>query len=151
MIGTCKNYLLLIKTEHKSKPGTLGFQKSMSEADKPTPVRLQLRPEHVAWMQCQINFTTARFNTGDKQEKSIITSTGPFVVTWNFAKVKAGKLYDYTIKHYDETVVSDNFIYGADKNIICVLPSNVEMIRKSTLQTPTRLLKSRSSIVNSPY
>jgi hypothetical protein len=66
---------------------------------KPVPIRLQLRPEHVAWMQSVVSFTAAKFNTGeDGSEKAIITSTGPYVITWNFRKVKAGKLYDYQIK-----------------------------------------------------
>jgi hypothetical protein len=123
------------------------FQKSY----KTTPRRLQLKPEHVAWMGKNVSFTPAKFNTGEGEEKTIITSSGPYVITWNFRRVKAGKLYDYSIKMYSEDVVADNFKFGADKSIIVALASNVEMTNKSQLQTPTKLLKSRHDIVNSPY
>ena len=73
------------------------------------PKRLQLKPEHVAAMNCPVSFTPARFNTGEGgEEKTIITSSGPFVVTWNFRRVKSGKLYDYNIKKYADNVVADN-------------------------------------------
>jgi VID27 C-terminal WD40-like domain len=99
-----------------------------------------------------VSFTPARFNTGDNSlEKTIITSTGPYVITWNFRHVKNGKTHEYNIKKYNEDVVADNFKYGQDKNIIVALGSNVELVSKSSLQTPTKLLKSRSAVVNSPY
>ena len=79
---------------------------------KPVPRRLQLRPEHVSFLGGTIKFTPARFNitsSNDEEEASIVTSTGPYVITWNFRRVKQGKLYDYTIKQYHETIVADNF------------------------------------------
>lgn len=116
------------------------------------PKRLQLKPEHVAWMGVEISFTPAKFNTSvSGEETSIVTSSGPFVISWNFNRVKVGHLTSYTIKRYDDNVVADNFKFGADKRIIVALQDNVEMISKSTLQTPTKMLKSRSTIVNSPY
>ncbi|KAJ3090213.1 hypothetical protein HK100_007514, partial [Physocladia obscura] len=160
VIATCKNYLLLVCTDgrdSKSANGTFsGFNKSLGD-QKPFPVRLQLRPEHVAWMGGSVSFTAARFNTssgnesGEFEETSIVTSTGPFVVTWNFRRVKQGKLNDYTIKQYANDIVADNFKFGEDRNIIVALPEDVHMISKKSLQTPTKMLKSRSSIVNSPF
>lgn len=42
-----------------------------------------------------------RFNTGKDQEaNAIVTSTGEFVVAWDFAKVKKGQLDKYEIKKY---------------------------------------------------
>lgn len=80
-------------------------------------------------MGVPISFTPARFNSGQGElEKSIITSTGPYVITWNFRKVKGGRLHEYSIKKYTEDVVADNFKYGADRSIIVALPSNVEMV-----------------------
>jgi hypothetical protein len=138
---------LVIETQVQGESKS-AFEKSI----KTKPKRLQLKPEHVAWMGHNIHFTPAKFDTGENtMEKSIITSTGPYVITWNFRKVKNGRLHEYNIKKYGENVVADNFKYGADKNIIVALPSNVEMVSKSTLQTPTKMLKSRSNIVNSPY
>lgn len=147
ILATCATYLLVIETQVQGETKS-AFEKSI----KTKPKRLQLKPEHVAWMGHNISFTPARFDTGENSmERSIITSTGPYVITWNFRKVKNGRLHEYNIKKYGENVVADNFKYGADKSIIVALPSNVEMVSKSTLQTPTKMLKSRSNIVNSPY
>ncbi|KAI8897366.1 VID27 cytoplasmic protein-domain-containing protein [Globomyces pollinis-pini] len=148
ILATCETYLMVIDTEMKGETKN-AFQKSI----KTQPRRLQLKPEHVAWMGQRISFTPARFNTSSEtsMEKTIVTSTGPYVITWNFRKVKQGKYHDYSIKQYSETVVADNFKYGADRSIIVALPSNVEMVSKNNLQTPTKMLKSRNSIVNSPY
>ena len=35
-----------------------------------------------------------------QEENAIVTSTGPFVVAWDFAKVKKGHLDKYEIKKY---------------------------------------------------
>ncbi|KAI8803463.1 VID27 cytoplasmic protein-domain-containing protein [Cladochytrium replicatum] len=156
IVATCKTYILLVNTEIPSDEGGVtgsgptGFQKPMGEK-KPHPKRLQLKPEHVAWMGTEVNFTPAHFNAGEGDEKSIVTSTGPFVITWNFRRVKQGKLWDYQIKKYADNVVADNFKFGADRNIIVTLPGNVEMVSKTRLQTPTKMLKSRNGVVNSPY
>ncbi|KAL2916295.1 Vacuolar import and degradation protein 27 [Polyrhizophydium stewartii] len=147
LLATCQTYLLLIETEAGE---TSGFTKSLGDK-KPMPKRLQLRPEHAAWMGERISFTPARFNTGDSLERTIVTSTGSYIITWNFRQVKNGKLNDYSVKKYADKVVADNFKYGADRSIIVTLPENVEMVSKRALQTPTKMLKSRSDIVNSPY
>lgn len=40
-----------------------------------------------------------RFNQGEgKEENAIVTSTGQYVVAWDFAKVKKGQLDKYEIK-----------------------------------------------------
>lgn len=42
-----------------------------------------------------------RFNQGEGQEENaIITSTGQFIVAWDFKKVKKGQLDKYEIKKY---------------------------------------------------
>lgn len=149
VLATCKTYLILIDTKVEGQEKS-GFQKSMG-SNKPVPKRLQLKPEHVASMASAISFTPARFNTGEGEEKSIITSTGKWIVTWNFRKVKNNQLSSYMIKEYQDQVVADSFKFGQDRNIIVALNDNVEMVSKSTLMTPTKMLKSRSNIVNSPY
>ena len=43
----------------------------------------------------------SRFNMGEGQEENaIVTSTGQFVVAWDFAKVKKGHLDKYEIKKW---------------------------------------------------
>ena len=81
-----------------------------------------------------------RFNQGEGQvENAIITSTGQYVIAWDFEKVKKGKLDKYDIKksvatpallrlgtgvlscftfRYEDHVVQDNFKFGDDKNIV---------------------------------
>ncbi|KAI8904058.1 VID27 cytoplasmic protein-domain-containing protein [Gorgonomyces haynaldii] len=148
VLATCPTYLLLIDT-HVADQKQSGFEKSIAKQAKPK--RLVLKPEHVAWMNTEISFTPAKFNMGTDQERSIVTSTGKWVISWNFRQVRQGKLHSYSIRQYDDHVVADNFVFGQDRNIIVALQNDVEMISKSSLQTPTKMLKSRSSIVNSPY
>lgn len=150
IIATCKNYLLLINTEMED--GVQGFTKSMGKK-KPAPKRLQLKPEHVAFMGSQVSFTPARFSTGSAEERSIITSTGPYVITWNLRRVKQGKLFDYQIKRYEDNVVADNFRFGQDRNIVVTLPDHVTMISKKSLSapTPSAFSKSRNNVVDSPF
>lgn len=101
LVATCKTYLLLLDTligEGRYK-GQLGFDRSFPADAKPTPRRLQLKPEHVAYMGSQVSFSPAKFNSGlDQEETNIVTSSGQFVIAWNFAKVKKGRLDAYEIK-----------------------------------------------------
>ncbi|KAJ3736290.1 VID27 cytoplasmic protein-domain-containing protein [Lentinula guzmanii] len=161
IVATTKTYLLLIDTligEGKYQ-GSLGFDRSFPATAKPIPRRLRLRNEHVAYMNHDISLTPARFNTGEGQEENaIVTSTGQFVIAWDFAKVKKGLLDRYEIKKYEDTVVQDNFRFGDDKEIVVALKNNVIQVNKKALKKPTRKSlgaaatgASRSSIVNTPY
>ncbi|KAF9915200.1 hypothetical protein BX616_006693, partial [Lobosporangium transversale] len=125
IIATCKTYIMLIDVLN---PGNkkLGFDASFPAKDKPRCIKLHLRPEHVATMKEAVSFTPARFNTGkNEEEKTIVTSTGPYVITWNFRRVKNGHYNEYQIKHYSDNVVADNFKYGQDRSIIVALPDDV--------------------------
>ena len=42
----------------------------------------------------------------DQEENAIVTSTGAFVVAWDFAKVKKGQLDKYEIKKYVRSLLS---------------------------------------------
>ncbi|ORY35530.1 cytoplasm protein [Naematelia encephala] len=169
LVATCKTYLLLLDLligDGRFK-GALGFDRSFPADSKPIPRRLQLKPEHVAYMVDPVSFTPARFNTGmNEAEKTIVTSTGRYVITWNFRRLKQGRFDDYQIKQYDSKVVADNFKFGADKNIIVALEHNVLMAEKKDLTKPSRaslaprqsiatpakkLRDSHSAIVHSPY
>ena len=150
ILATCKTYLLLINTELTDGSGATGFTKSMGGAEeKPIPKRLQLKPEHVAYMGSAPAFTPARFSTGQSEERAIITSSGPYVITWNLRRVKQGHLYDYQIKKYDDTVVADNFRYGQDRSIVVTLPENVTLISKKSLSCPSpKSLRNSSSVID---
>ncbi|BGP18906.1 Vacuolar import and degradation protein 27 [Rhodosporidiobolus nylandii] len=149
VLATCRTYLLLIDTKIPETSGSKfagqsGFDRSFPAAEKPTPRRLTLRPEHVAHMQevCGegVSFTPAKFNaalTGEP-ERTIVTSTGPFIVAWNFRQVKSGNTANYTLRRFSEDVVADNFKFGGDREIIVTLPENVFVEEKKKLKAPTR-------------
>ncbi|KGG51833.1 hypothetical protein DI09_265p10, partial [Mitosporidium daphniae] len=149
ILATCKNYILLINTDLADGKNT-GFTKSLG-SEKPVPIRLQLKPEHVAYMGVKsVAFTEAHFSTGEAADRSIVASTGPYVITWSMKAIRQGKLYDYSIRKYSDTVVADNFKYGQDRNIIVTLPDQVSMISKSSLFSPKKL-RSVNGIVDSPF
>jgi VID27 C-terminal WD40-like domain len=145
VLATCRTYLLLIDSLQKAgrNEGKLGFERSFAKDSKPQPRRLGLQPAHVAQFQHEtktpLSFTPARFNTGlDSSETSIITATGPFIITWSLRKVLGGKKDPYTIKRYAENVMADNFKFGSDRNVIVALPNEVNMVAKTTFRKPTR-------------
>ncbi|KAF9892932.1 hypothetical protein FE257_000524 [Aspergillus nanangensis] len=176
VLATCRTYLLLIDSLQKDgkNEGKLGFERSFGKDSKPQPRRLGLQPAHVAQFQHEtkkpLAFTPARFNTGvDAKESSIITATGPYIITWNLKHVIQGRKDPYTIKRYAEEVKADNFRFGSDKNVIVALPNEVNMVAKKSLMKPTResiagppvtpsrrntrwgSRLGRDDIVNSPY
>ncbi|RMY68754.1 hypothetical protein D0863_06892 [Hortaea werneckii] len=175
VLATTRTYLLLIDSLQKEgkNEGKLGFEKAFAKDNKPQPRRLALTPAHVAQFQHEtkqpLAFTPARFNTGEgKEETTIITATGPFVVTWSLKKVLQGRKDPYSIKRYSEEIKADNFRWGSDKNIVVALPNEVDMVARRALQRPTResimappatprrktgrgSYLSKSDIVNSPY
>lgn len=62
IVATTKTYLLLVDTliGEGRYQGALGFDRSFPATAKPIPRRLQLRSEHVAYMNHDISFTPAR-------------------------------------------------------------------------------------------
>ncbi|KAK5131558.1 hypothetical protein LTR08_000813 [Meristemomyces frigidus] len=174
LLATTRTYLLLIDAMQKEgkNEGKLGFEKAFAKDSKPQPRRLALTPSHVAQFQHEtkqaLSFTAARFNTGEgKDETTIISATGPFVITWSMKKLLAGRKDPYSIKRYSEEVKADNFRFGSDKNIVVALPNEVDMVARRALQRPTResimappatpqrkgrgSYLSRNEVVNSPY
>jgi hypothetical protein len=63
IVATTKSYLLLIDTliGEGRYQGSLGFDRSFPAAAKPMPKRLQLRSEHVAYMNHDVSFSPARY------------------------------------------------------------------------------------------
>jgi hypothetical protein len=162
IVATTKTYLLLVDVliGQGKYAGSLGFDRSFPADAKPVPRRLQLRPEHVAYMNHNVAFTPARFNVGESQEENaIVTSTGQYVIAWDFAKVKKGQMDKYEIKKYEDLVVQDNFRFGDDKEIIVALQNDVLSVNKKSLRKPTRTslaperrnTRSHSGIVNAPF
>ena len=147
VLATCQTYLLLIDSLQKDgkNEGALGFEKSFAKDSKPQPFRLGLQPSHVAQFQYEthtpLSFTPARFNTSTDagtKETSIITATGPFIITWSMKKVLGRKRDPYTIKRYEEEVMADDFKFGSDKSVIVALPNEVNMVKKESFKRATR-------------
>ena len=50
-----------------------------------------------------------------------MTSTGQYVVAWDFGKVKKGHFDKYEIKKYEDQVIQDDFRFGDDKEIVRIV------------------------------
>lgn len=144
VLATCKTYLLLIDVmigPTQKNLGNLGFTRYFDKDKKPRPIRLTLRPEHVAYMAAEsgehpLSFTKAYFNTGiDSTETSIITSTGPYLISWPLRKVAKKKAnYEqeqiYSIKKYTQNVVAENFKFGSSSNVVVTLENDVSLANR---------------------
>lgn len=119
ILATTKNYLLLIPTVVK-ETGRTGFARAMGNKAKPVPLKLQLSSKDIRRLNIQdVSFTHARFNTGtDVTENWIVTATGPYVITWNMAKVLRGNPFAYKIKRCFQKVEETNF--GFDSTTVVV-------------------------------
>jgi hypothetical protein len=133
VVATCKTYLLIVKTDMPDDSST-GFATPMGK-NKPSPKRLQLLPEDLRKTGL-VDFRAARFNTGCDGEVWIVTSTGRFLITWNFRRVQQGHLYDYIMKEESEKIVENQFANvradqpGRDAPIIVATPSDVLLEKK---------------------
>lgn len=135
ILATCPSYLLLIPTSHGS---TNAFQKAMPVAERPIPRKLQLKKEDYAkYNICKVNFTKAQFNIGNNNDEQwILTSTGPYLITWNFRKIKQGKLDDYKIKAASQDVVADSFRFNMQDQVVVTTTDDVftqKRVRQSKL------------------
>ncbi|KAG5361579.1 Vacuolar import and degradation protein 27 [Yarrowia sp. C11] len=168
ILATCKTYILLIDATIKDGKyeGETGFKRSFAKDSKPRPKRLQISPEHVAFMLAEtgsgLDFTKAHFNQGpNSREQTVVTSSGPYVVTWSLKKLLRGDANPYLIKRYSDQVTAGDFRFGTDKNVIVATEDDVNMVSKKSFRKPTReslavpggrrSTLGRSSIVNELY
>lgn len=129
IICTCKNYLMLTTV-----PGD--YNQAVGK-DKPVPKRLQLRPEHLVYINEEVDFTPARFSTNNAED-SIITSTGSYIVKWSLSDVLGGKLYSYQLTKCNDLIVADNFEFGENDNIIVTMPDDIRKVSVKNLKKPGR-------------
>ena len=125
LLATCQTYILVLPTTNDA--GASGFEKSISKS-KPQPLKLSVDPKDIVKYQIkQINFTPARFNNGDSAtDTSIVTSTGKYLITWNFEKVKRGQLRGgYKIKALPAAAVDGQFQYNHEDKVLVTLPKDV--------------------------
>lgn len=145
LLATCKTYLMLIdlKIKEGKNSGKLGFQSSFGKDQLPKVRLLKIAPEHVAYMQAttkqSLDFSKAYFNTGvNVKEQTIVSSSGPYAITWSLKKILRGDAEPYMIKRYSSKVVADNFKYGDDKNVIIALEDDVGMVSKRAFRRADR-------------
>jgi hypothetical protein len=108
VIATCSTYLLVFSTEMAN--GKTGFETTM-RGQKPVPKKLTINNKDIAKYKIRsVDFTPARFNNGDSShinQDSIVTSVGPYLITWNFLKVQKGHLQSYKIAILPDQVVDN--------------------------------------------
>ncbi|KAG0343285.1 hypothetical protein BG000_000004 [Podila horticola] len=133
VLATCKEYIMLFDILNP-KTNALGFDRKFPADDQPDPIKLQLLPGHVAAMAAPVSFTPARFNTGiNEEEMYIVTSTGPYVISWNFRRVKLNHR-EYSMHKYHQNVVADSFRYGQSRSIVVTLPDDVKAVPTGKLE-----------------
>jgi len=147
ILATCKTYLLLIDV--KIKKGKyrykMGFERSFGKDDKPLPKKLTLKPEHLAYLRqvCgnNMSFTKANFNSTLQYKtntpSSIITSIGPFAVTWSMRKVLKNDPEPYTIRRYNDTVMMGDFTVHNAHRMIFTLPDDVTLASSKSFKKPS--------------
>ena len=145
LLATCDTSLLLMELTVKTgkNSGSIGFLKSFPLNENVKTHILRLKPENTMYMttytKTPVKFSQAYFNTGiDQQEQTIITSTGPFAISWSLDKVLKGIDDVYTIKRYDSQIVENNFEFGSNRNMIVALKDDVSMARMKTFRKPSK-------------
>ncbi|ORX86733.1 VID27-domain-containing protein [Anaeromyces robustus] len=136
LVATTKTYLLFVDVKDM-------FEYSATKKIKPVPRKLQLRPQDIVNMKGEVSFTPARFDIGEGLERSIITSTGPYMITWNLRRLKLNHDDSYRIRRCNDTIVSENFRYNENKNIVFTSPNNVAMVTEGTFRAPNSLFSKK--------
>lgn len=180
IVATTQRYLLVVTTEiPDDAKGRTGFDVSMGKNKvcsakrhvlfcvaptfgsfmlQPIPIKLTLDPMDLVKYNIQdVSFTPARFNIGSNIEEAwISSSTGPFLITWNFRKVKERRPFPYKvwwqpdvcasslaivterqlgravlqIKPLAEDVVADQFRFDRADQLVVSLPNDVFLQRR---------------------
>ena len=130
LLATTRRYLLIIPTIIEGNSLQSGFDTSLTAKSQP-PIKLQLTAEDmVTYKIHELNFTHAHFNKGDLEE-SILTSTGPYIITWNFRRAKLGYRSDYKIKICSNEIVAHDFLYGHQDRVVVTLPDNIYLEKRA--------------------
>jgi len=128
VLVTCKNYLYVLPSKRDGHSGAShdAFTKSIGGKDI-APRKLALSLAHVQDLGGQVSFTPAKFNTAGSQENYIVTSTGNWLIRWNFRQVKLGKLHNYTVHAYQQDVIAEQPTMESDRAFVVALKDNVAM------------------------
>jgi VID27 C-terminal WD40-like domain len=127
VLVTCKNYLYVLpsKQEGHSGLGHNAFERSIGGRDI-APRKLTLSLKHVREVGGEVSFTPAKFNTTGSY---IVTSTGNWLIRWNFRQVKMGHLLKYTVCAYQQDVIAEQPTMESDRSFVVALRDNVAMAK----------------------
>ena len=130
VLATAKTYLLLLCVSESN--GT-GFNLRLGKK-KRHPKKLTLLPTDIAKHQIQeLNFTPAKFNRGgDRDEEFIVTSTGNFLVIWDFAQLRrtvdsAHFLTCYQVHPLPHSAVQTEFRDGLTSELLLADPLSIHV------------------------
>lgn len=142
LLATCTTYLLLYRTA--AEEGRTAFTKTLPLDQRTPPIKLQLRPEHIAFMggSAALSFTAGHFSPeeGSTGSVAIISSTGQYLVRWSLDSVLAGKIYDYQLRKYADDIVAGNFCSSRSEDLVVALPHHVTLTEARQLAKPTARL-----------
>ena len=145
LLATCDSLLLLMDTTIKTgkNAGNLGFLKSFPAAENVKTYILRVSPQHATYMlnftKKPIKFTRAYFNAGvNKQEDSILTSTGPFAVTWSLKKILKNDPNPYIVHRFESDIVEDNFKFGTNQRVVVALKNDVSLSKIRSFKKPSK-------------
>jgi len=127
VLATCKDYLIVIPTVSND---VTAFDSPFG-SKKPHPFRLALQPKDAAKVG-EVKFTPAKFNYAyDGSESRICTSTGRWLISWNFKQVIKTVKASYTMTQCEDNVVASDFMTNSDSRIVVTLPDDVQLARTS--------------------
>jgi hypothetical protein len=123
ILATSKTYILLIPTKvPDDDKERLGFEGRGMGKKKPKPIKLTIRQaDKMKFDIRDVNFNSARFNTGMGSEAWIVASTGRFIITWNFTKLKeegSRARFAYTLRETDDVVIDNQFRFDKDAVVV---------------------------------
>jgi len=105
ILCTCKDYIMVISTTVEDSEYS-GFERSMGK-HKPRPYILRLKNKDIIKYNLrEVEFTKAHFDIGlNSEEHWIVTSTGPFIIKWNFRHLKKKMELSMIIKYEKQNII----------------------------------------------
>lgn len=140
ILATTQRYIMLIPTLlADDAPGSkTAFQRVLPAGTRPRPLKLQLdRADLDKYGIKNVNFSPARFNVGDGSiENWIVSSTGPFIITWDFGKIRrqgptACRAPSYKITKTVDQVIADQFRFGLDDQVVASTHDGVVLEKRA--------------------
>jgi hypothetical protein len=135
ILGTTDTYLILL--EAKLGGGDTAFEKPMPAANRPKPIRLQLKVDDIANLGLDgAKFTPARFEADEgRKDQRIVTSMGSVAVKWDFGKIRRARSEKgknsatYTLTRMDDFIVATD-IFAKNRNVVVAYDGGVQVIGK---------------------